>query len=284
MSTMRIGIDLGGTKTEGIVLSDEGEIVARRRIATPRDYDATIAAIASLVTALEADVQQRATVGVGIPGAVTRTTGLVKNANSTWLIGRPLAADLEARLDRPIRVMNDANCFAISEAADGAGAGSNVVFGVILGTGVGGGIVVRGECLVGPKTSLRVSGVTESATVDGARRVVCTGVLLREARLHRDIRLRPRIRTRSRDAHGRASHEPGDRLACGSERGRRTRIACALLRPARTWTCLGHQRARSRRHRARRRDVEHSSARRGNACASGALRLLGQCSHACDAQ
>ena len=147
---MRIGIDLGGTKTEGIVLSHEGEILARRRIATPRDYDATIAAIASLVSALEADVQEQATVGVGIPGAVTPATGLVKNANSTWLIGRPLLADLETRLDRPVRMMNDANCFAISEAADGAAAGAEVVFGVILGTGVGGGIVVRGECLVGP--------------------------------------------------------------------------------------------------------------------------------------
>jgi len=147
---MRIGIDLGGTKTEGIVLSDAGDILARRRVATPREYEATIDTIALLVSTLEANVQQRATVGVGIPGAVTPATGLVKNANSTWLIGRPLTADLQARLDRPVRVMNDANCFAISEAADGAGANADVVFGVILGTGVGGGIVVRGECLVGP--------------------------------------------------------------------------------------------------------------------------------------
>jgi len=142
---VRIGIDLGGTKIEGIALTDDGEVAERRRVATPRDYDGSVEAIAGLVRAIELAVGTRCSVGVGIPGALT-TEGLVKNANSTWLIGRPLGRDLEIRLSRPVRLMNDANCFAISEAADGAGAGADVVFGVILGTGVGGGIVVRGEC------------------------------------------------------------------------------------------------------------------------------------------
>lgn len=145
---VRIGIDLGGTKIEGIALSSAGEEIARRRAATPPDYMASLDAIANLVRALEPDTGQ-ATVGVGIPGAIVPRTGLVKNANSTWLNGRPLGRDLEHRLGRPVRLMNDANCFAMSEATDGAAAGAHVVFGVILGTGVGGGIVVDGRCLLG---------------------------------------------------------------------------------------------------------------------------------------
>ncbi|MFP5355430.1 MAG: ROK family protein [Gemmatimonadota bacterium] len=146
---MRIGIDLGGTKIEAIALAEGGETLVRQRVATPPDYAATIAAIAALVGDVEAATAQRGTVGVGIPGAVVPVTGLVKNANSTWLIGRPLGRDLETALGRPVRLMNDANCFALSEATDGAAAGATVTFGVILGTGVGGGIVIRGECLVG---------------------------------------------------------------------------------------------------------------------------------------
>ena len=145
---MRIGIDLGGTKIEGIALTDSGEVAERRRVLTPRDYDGSVEAIAGLVESIERVVGTRCSVGVGIPGALT-AEGLVKNANSTWLIGRPLGRDLEIRLSRPVRLMNDANCFAISEAADGAGAGADVVFGVILGTGVGGGVVMRGECIGG---------------------------------------------------------------------------------------------------------------------------------------
>lgn len=145
---MRIGIDLGGTKIEAIALSPAGEEIARRRVATPRDYAASLDAIAALVQELEG-VPDEATVGVGIPGTVVPRTGLVKNANSTWLNGRPLGRDLEQRLGRPVRLMNDANCFALSEATDGAAAGAHVVFGVILGTGVGGGIVVDGRCLSG---------------------------------------------------------------------------------------------------------------------------------------
>src|SRR5512134_165093 len=147
---MRIGIDLGGTKIEGVLMDTAGHELARRRVATPKsDYRATVAAIAALVTALESGSGGRATVGVGIPGAISGVSGLVKNANSTCLIGKPLQVDLEAALGRPVRLANDANCFALSEAVDGAGRGARVVFGVILGTGVGGGIVVDGRVLEG---------------------------------------------------------------------------------------------------------------------------------------
>ncbi|MSO36041.1 MAG: ROK family protein [Acidobacteria bacterium] len=147
---MRIGIDLGGTKIEGIALAADGRELQRRRIAAPRgNYGDSVRAITGLVESLEHDTQARGTVGVGIPGAVSPATGLIKNANSTWLIGRPLAEDLARALGRPVRLANDANCFALSEATDGAGAGANVVFGVIIGTGTGGGIVVNGRVVVG---------------------------------------------------------------------------------------------------------------------------------------
>jgi fructokinase len=147
--SLRIGIDLGGTKIEGIVLDGSRE-VARLRVPTPRDdYEATLAAMVSVVSELEARARDKATVGVGIPGAISPSTGFVKNANSVWLIGRPLVDDLSSRLGRPVRIANDANCFAISETTDGAAAGAAVVFGVIIGTGTGGGIVVRGEPLIG---------------------------------------------------------------------------------------------------------------------------------------
>jgi fructokinase len=149
---MRIGIDLGGTKIEGVALANTGQELGRLRVPTPRSYEATVVAIAELVESLEQSANMPegyATVGVGIPGAIVPDTGLVKNANSIWLIGKPLGLDLEERLTRPVRIANDANCFALSEASDGAGAGAGVVFGVILGTGVGGGIVVNGQCLVG---------------------------------------------------------------------------------------------------------------------------------------
>jgi fructokinase len=163
--SVRIGIDLGGTKIEAIAL-DGGREVARRRMPTPRgDYDATLAAIAGLVESLEQHLSCSGSVaalgthvrsnplavpvGVGIPGTISTTTGLVKNANSTWLNGRPLLRDLEVKLARQVRVANDANCFAVSEATDGAGAGIPVVFGVIIGTGVGGGIAIGGHPLAG---------------------------------------------------------------------------------------------------------------------------------------
>ena len=148
---MRIGIDLGGTKIEGIALGDDGIERFRRRIDTPRgSYDGTIAAIVELVRAADASVGERGTVGVGIPGTISPATGLIKNANSTWLNGRPFDRDLAAALARPVRLANDANCFALSEATDGAAATAPVVFGVILGTGTGGGVVVNRRVLVGP--------------------------------------------------------------------------------------------------------------------------------------
>ncbi|MGD2112957.1 MAG: ROK family protein [Gammaproteobacteria bacterium] len=153
MSThgLRIGIDLGGTKIEGLVLADDGSERLRRRVPTPRgDYTATLDAVAGLVGALEQAVGRRCTVGIGGPGSVSRVTGLVKNSNSVCLNGRPLYADLEYRLQRPLRFANDADCFALSEAIDGAAAGAGIVFGVIVGTGTGGGIVVDGCLLSGP--------------------------------------------------------------------------------------------------------------------------------------
>jgi fructokinase len=147
---LRIGIDLGGTKIEGLALGDDGREIERRRVAAPRgSYEHTIRAIVELVTTIEASIKQKATVGVGIPGSTSPATGLIKNANSTWLIGHPLAEDLSRALGRPVRLANDANCFALSEAADGAAAGASVVFGVIIGTGTGGGLVVNGQIVVG---------------------------------------------------------------------------------------------------------------------------------------
>ena len=146
MTLLRIGVDIGGTKIEALALDAAGREVFRKRIPTPRgDYEATVAAVVSLVAEAGAG-----TVGVGIPGALSRATGRVKNANSTWLIGRSLKEDLERALKREIRLENDANCFALSEAVDGAAQGARVVFGAILGTGVGGGIVVDGRVLTGP--------------------------------------------------------------------------------------------------------------------------------------
>jgi fructokinase len=146
---VRIGIDLGGTKIEAIAIDAAGRERFRRRVSTPRgEYRATIESVARLV--FEADrIDGEGTVGVGIPGALSPVTGLVKNANSTWLNGRSLQTDLEARLDRPVRLANDANCFALSEAIDGAGADRRVVFGVIVGTGTGAGIIVDGRVIVG---------------------------------------------------------------------------------------------------------------------------------------
>ncbi|MDT7950301.1 MAG: ROK family protein [Acetobacteraceae bacterium] len=145
----RIGIDLGGTKTELALLDPAGAIVWRQRQPTPQSYDAIIRAMAELVIAADAATGTRATVGVGIPGVLSPATGLVKNANTQILIGHALDSDLAAALGRPVRVENDANCFALSEAADGAGQGARCIFGVIIGTGCGGGIVVDGRVLGG---------------------------------------------------------------------------------------------------------------------------------------
>ena len=148
---MRIGIDVGGTKIEGIALGEHGETLARARVPTPRgSYPDTLSAITGLVDGFERTLARRGTVGVGIPGTISPASGLVKNANSVWMIGKPLEGDLSAALGRPVRLANDANCFTLSEATDGAAAGAEVVFGVIIGTGTGGGVVVRGHVMTGP--------------------------------------------------------------------------------------------------------------------------------------
>ena len=148
---MRIGIDLGGTKIEAIGLNADGKELRRIRIATPKgDYEGTVAAIRNLVHQMEDLTHRTGSVGVGIPGTVVAATGLVKNANSTWLNGRPFAKDLTVALEREVRCANDANCFAVSEATDGAAKGVGVVFGVIVGTGCGGGVVLNGRVHGGP--------------------------------------------------------------------------------------------------------------------------------------
>ncbi|MDZ7749376.1 MAG: ROK family protein [Halofilum sp. (in: g-proteobacteria)] len=148
---MRIGIDLGGTKISALAIDDGGNTLTRRRIRTPHgDYEGTLDAVAGLVRSIEEEAGAEASVGIGTPGAISPATGLFKNASAVFLNGRPGKDDLEARLGREVRIANDANCFALSEAVDGAGAGYGVVFGVILGTGAGGGIVVDGRVLVGP--------------------------------------------------------------------------------------------------------------------------------------
>ncbi len=148
---MRIGVDLGGSKIEAAALDGRGRELGRQRLPTPRgDYDATVAAITALVSGIEGELGHgRARVGIGIPGTISPATGLVKNANSTWLIGRPLKEDLATSLGRPVRIANDANCFTVSEAVDGAGAGAACVFGVIIGTGCGGGIAMNGQAWIG---------------------------------------------------------------------------------------------------------------------------------------
>lgn len=146
----RLGIDLGGTKIAGIVLGRDGSTLAEARVAAPRGaYGETVEAVADLVLRLEAEVGMPCSVGIGMPGSLSPATGLVRNANSHWLNGHPFAADLEQRLERPLRIENDANCLAVSEAIDGAGAGARVVWAVILGTGVGSGIALDGRVLTG---------------------------------------------------------------------------------------------------------------------------------------
>lgn len=153
---MRLGIDLGGTKIEAVVLDNTGHVCFRQRIATPQgDYQGTLNAMCALVNNAKAHTQNHLSIGIGIPGALSPSTGKVKNANSVCLIGQPLKEDLEALLGQPVRIANDADCFALSEAVDGAGKDAQSVFGVILGTGVGGGICIRQQLVSGPN---RISG------------------------------------------------------------------------------------------------------------------------------
>ena len=148
---MRIGIDLGGTKIEALAIDANGNELVRYRVDTPRDdYDATIGSMVDLVDRVERETGNRGSVGAGIPGSISRVTGLVKNSNSTWLNGRPFHKDLSLALRREVRVANDANCLAVSEATDGAAAGKHVVYGLILGTGCGGGVSIGGRVHAGP--------------------------------------------------------------------------------------------------------------------------------------
>ena len=146
---MKIGIDLGGTKTEGILIDNSGKELSRNRIKTEKNYDGTIQGIISIVKKFENDFGNSESVGIGMPGAVSSDSALVKNANSIWLNGKPFKKDLEKELSRNVNLENDANCFALSEAVDGAGKGHSVVFGVIIGTGTGGGIVVNHKVING---------------------------------------------------------------------------------------------------------------------------------------
>jgi fructokinase len=151
-AAVRIGIDLGGSKIAGVVLDAAGRAIAEHRAAAPRhDYGATIKAVGDMVAHLEARAGAKGSIGIGMPGSLSPRSGLVQNANSTWINGRPFRRDLEAHLARPVRLANDANCFALSEAVDGAGAGAKSVFGVILGTGCGGGLVIAGRLVDGPR-------------------------------------------------------------------------------------------------------------------------------------
>lgn len=150
-TTHRIGIDLGGTKIEGVMLGAGDAVLANRRIPAPRgDYDASIEAIAEMVAMIEADAGVRGSIGIGAPGSTSPVTGQSQGSNSTWLNGRNILTDLTARLGRPVRIANDANCFALSEACDGSGAGARCVFGIIIGTGCGGGVVFDGNLMDGP--------------------------------------------------------------------------------------------------------------------------------------
>ncbi len=176
---MRIGIDVGGTKIEIAALSDDGSLQIRERVPSPQnDYQSTIRCIKDLVESVEARLSRTCSVGIGIPGTLSRRTNTVKNANSTWLNGKPLLSDLETSLHRDVRIANDANCFALSEAIDGAGAGHHSVFGVILGTGCGAGYIVSGKIMDGPNQITGEWGHNPlpwqtARELDSARRCYC---------------------------------------------------------------------------------------------------------------
>jgi predicted NBD/HSP70 family sugar kinase len=184
---MRVGVDLGGTKIEVIVLDENGATLLRRRVPTPtRDYVGIVHAIVDLVLSVERELGRQGMVGVASPGAISTRTGLLKNSNSTALNGKPLDRDLSERLGRPVRLENDANCFALSEAVDGAAAGAHVVFGVVIGTGVGGGVVVGKQVLTGRN---RITGEWGHNPLPLAtrQRAVWRALLLRQVRLCRDF-------------------------------------------------------------------------------------------------
>jgi fructokinase len=235
--SLRIGVDLGGTKIEAIALDAAGDILARRRAPTPAtDYDAIVRSIAVLVHEMELETNRRGSVGVGSPGALSTRSGLIKNSNTAVVNGRPLDRDLSAALQREVRVENDANCFALSEAVDGAGAGARSVFGVILGTGVGGGIVLDGRLLSGRN---RVAGewghnplpFMTAAEYPGAfcfcGRRGCIETFLSGAGLERDYQRRAGVKAKSLDIARRAADDR-DPHAAASLDAYRERLARGL--------------------------------------------------------
>ncbi len=278
-SPVRIGIDLGGTKIEAIALDADGRERFRHRVATPRgDYAATVEAVALLVVQAEA-VVGRSTVGVGMPGVVSPATGLVKNANSTWLNGRPLSEDLASRLERPVRLANDANCFALSEATDGAAAGLPVVFGVILGTGVGGGLIVNGRVVTGANAIAGEWGHNPLPWPEAGEwpgppcycgRTGCIETFLSGPGLARDFRDRT---GRDADAAGLAAEaQAGNADALESD--------VEVRAPACARAGVGHQCVRPGRDRARRRRVEHRPSLRARAEDLGRVRFFRHRRHA----
>jgi len=180
---MRLGIDLGGTKTEIVALDQNGTVALRRRVETPKDYNALLQMLSGLVAGAESQLGARGRIGMAIPGTESFGSHLIKNANTTWLIGKPLRRDLEEVLGREVRLANDANCFALSEASDGAAAGGPTVFGVIAGTGVGGGVVVDGKVLGGAHGIGGEMGPHPPARAQRGRSGDGPALLLRQARL-----------------------------------------------------------------------------------------------------
>ena len=267
---MRLGLDYGGTKIEGVVLGADGTERARARVPTPRfDYDGGIRTIRGLLERLEAAAGGRIdSVGIGVPGSVDRGTGYVSMGNSTWLHGRDLRGDLTAALDRPVKIANDANCFALSEAVDGAGAGAQVVFGVILGTGVGGGVVVHGRLVEGVNAIGGEWGHVPASDA-GGRRAAGAALLLRHSRPYRGLAVRAeplgRLCPAQVDAGGGRPARAGDRRPRRRRRRRRRGDAAPLRGPAGALAGAGRQHPRPGRDRARRRPLQRAPALRERA-------------------
>ena len=248
----RIGIDIGGTKIEALALDVAGREIFRKRVPTPSgDYTATINAVKALV----GDAGP-GSVGIGIPGAMSQATGLIKNANSTWLIGKPLKQDLERALGREVRLANDANCFALSEAVDGAGPGAGVVFGVILGTGVGGGVVVNGQVLTGANAIAGEWGHNPLPLPQPEDLPLPPCYCGRRAASRPTCQVRV---SRATMSAGRATRLSPEEVVARARCDALERYVGALRGTACARARVGHQRARSRSHRPGRRNVEGRS-------------------------
>jgi len=246
---LRVGIDLGGTKIAGVALGPAGRSLGEHRAPSPRhDYWATIRAIADMVRLLEQRAGAEGSIGVGIPGSVAPASRLVQNANSTWLNGKPFQHDLEAHLGRPVRLANDANCFALSEAVDGAGAGARSVFGVILGTGCGGGLVREGPHRRAARNWRRMG--PQPAALGECRRASRSPLLVRPCRMHRDVGFWTRPGEGSCARDGRADLRRGGRRQSAQRRRQCPSNARAPRAPPRSWAGARHQYLRSGRDRA----------------------------------